>query len=106
MEKKANATKFVAGRRLIAYAKAYANKERQMETGRRVKLFKNGRNQAVRIPREYELPGNEAILRKEGGRLVIEPASPQSLLAVLKTLKPIKDTLPAVKDRAPEPVDL
>jgi hypothetical protein len=28
---------------------------------RHVKLFKNGRNQAVRIPREFELPGEAAI---------------------------------------------
>ena len=33
---------------------------------RHVKLFKNGRNQAVRIPREFELPGEDAIIRKEG----------------------------------------
>jgi hypothetical protein len=26
---------------------------------RRVKLFRNGRNQAVRIPREFELPGED-----------------------------------------------
>ncbi len=37
---------------------------------RHVKLFKNGRNQAVRIPREFELPGEDAIMRKEGGRLI------------------------------------
>jgi predicted nucleic acid-binding protein len=30
---------------------------------RHVKLFKNGRNQAVRIPREFELPGEDAIMR-------------------------------------------
>ena len=41
---------------------------------RHVKLFRNGRNQAVRIPREFELPGEDAIMRKEGERLVIEPA--------------------------------
>ena len=29
-----------------------------------VKLFRNGRNQAVRVPREFELPGSEAIMRK------------------------------------------
>jgi virulence-associated protein VagC len=46
-------------------------------SGRRVKLFKNGRNQAVRIPREFELPGSDAIIRKEGERLVIEPAPHQ-----------------------------
>ena len=46
---------------------------------RQVKIFKNGRNQAVRIPREFELPGEDAIMRKEGERLIIEPAPPSSL---------------------------
>ncbi len=50
---------------------------------RHVKLFKNGRNQAVRIPREFELPGDEAVMRKEGDRLIIEVAPPKSLMAVL-----------------------
>ncbi|PJB30730.1 MAG: VapB, partial [Deltaproteobacteria bacterium CG_4_9_14_3_um_filter_65_9] len=31
-----------------------------MPGDRHVRLFKNGRNQALRIPREFELPGNEA----------------------------------------------
>ena len=53
---------------------------------RRVKLFRNGRNQAVRIPREFELPGKDALMRKEGERLVIEPAKAVSLLEVLATL--------------------
>jgi hypothetical protein len=39
-----------------------------------VRLFRNGRNQAVRIPVEFELPGDEAILRREGDRLVIRNA--------------------------------
>ena len=34
---------------------------------KRVSLFRNGRNQAVRIPREFELPSKEAILRSENG---------------------------------------
>ena len=38
----------------------------------RVKLFTNDRNQAVRIPCEFELPGQDAIVRKEGERLIIE----------------------------------
>ena len=42
-------------------------------TERHVRLFRNGRNQAVRIPREFELEGDEAIMRKEGGRLILEP---------------------------------
>ena len=43
------------------------------QTERHVRLFRNGRNQAVRIPREFELEGEEAIMRKEGGRLIVEP---------------------------------
>lgn len=73
---------------------------------RRVKLFRNGRNQAVRIPREFEFPGDEAIMRKEGERLVIEPASPESLLAVLSTLAPIEEDFPPIRDMPPEQVDL
>ena len=76
-------------------------------TGRRVKLFKNGRNQAVRIPREFELPGSEAVMRKEGKRLVIEPVVPRrSLLELLATLEPIEDDFPSIEDLPPDPVDL
>ena len=77
-----------------------------MTAERRVKIFRNGRNQAVRIPREFELPGEDAIMRREGGRLVIEPAAPQSLLALLRTLKPIDEDFAPVPDPAPGPVDL
>ena len=44
-----------------------------MSVERKVSLFRNGRNQAVRIPREFELPGEEAVMRKEGARLILEP---------------------------------
>jgi antitoxin VapB len=37
---------------------------------RHVRLFRNGRNQAIRIPRDLELPGEEAIIRREGARLI------------------------------------
>jgi antitoxin VapB len=73
---------------------------------RRVKLFRNGRNQAVRIPREFELSGEEAILRKEGERLIIEPAPPRSLLALLATLQPIDDEFPLIPELPTDSVDL
>jgi antitoxin VapB len=73
---------------------------------RYVKLFTNGRNQAVRIPRELELPGEDAIIRKEGNRLIIEPVPPRSLLALLATLEPIADDFPAIADPPPGDVDL
>ncbi|MGQ0815088.1 MAG: antitoxin [Gemmatimonadota bacterium] len=77
-----------------------------MSMERRVKLFKNGRNQAVRIPREFELPGDEAILHKEGERLIIEPARPTSLLAVLATLEALEEEFPPISDLPTDPVDL
>lgn len=73
---------------------------------RRVKLFKNGRNQAVRIPREFELPGEEAILRKEGRRLILEPPPRKSLLAVLAELEPLREDFPLIDDLPPDPVKL
>ena len=39
---------------------------------RHARLFRNGRNQAVRIPREFEFPGDEVIIRKDGDRLIVE----------------------------------
>ena len=40
---------------------------------RKVSLFRNGRSQAIRIPKEFELPGTEATIVKDGNRLIIEP---------------------------------
>ena len=73
---------------------------------RHVKIFKNGRNRAVRIPREFEFPGDDAVMRKEGDRLVIEPAKPKSLLAVLKILMPLDEDFAPIHDSPPDTVDL
>ena len=76
-----------------------------MISERHVKLFKNGRNQAVRIPREMELPGEDAVIRKEGDRLIIEPIPPKSLLAVLETLSPLDEEFPPIPELALDPVE-
>lgn len=70
-----------------------------------MRLFRNGRNQAVRIPREFELPGHDAIMRKEGGRLIIEPVPPTSLLAVLDKLSPINEKFPRIVELESDPVE-
>jgi antitoxin VapB len=77
-----------------------------MPTERSVRLFRNGRNQAVRIPRELELPGTEALIRKEGDTLILVPKRGHSLLQTLKSLKPLRESLPTVPDRPAEPVNL
>ena len=69
---------------------------------RHVRLFRNGRNQAVRIPVEFELPGNEAVMHRDGDRLVIEPVRRRGLLALLKTMRPIED-FPEIDDPIPSP---
>lgn len=77
-----------------------------MHAERHVRLFKNGSNQALRIPREFELPGEEAILRKEGDRLIVEAAPRTSLLDLLATWEPLEEDFPAIEDIPPEPVEL
>jgi antitoxin VapB len=44
-------------------------------------------------------------MRKEGDRLIIEPAPPRSLLAVLATLEPLEETFPDIADPPPEDVE-
>jgi antitoxin VapB len=77
-----------------------------MATERHVKLFRNGRNQAVRIPREFELPGEEAIMRKEGDRLIVEPVARKSLIELLRTLEPIEDDFPPIEELPYDEVEL
>ncbi|HHC72107.1 MAG TPA: AbrB/MazE/SpoVT family DNA-binding domain-containing protein [Thiotrichales bacterium] len=71
---------------------------------RHVRLFRNGRNQALRIPREFELEGEEAIIRKEGDRLIVEPVRKGKLLALLATLEPLTEPFPDIDEDLP-PLD-
>jgi antitoxin VapB len=71
---------------------------------RHIRLFRNGRNQALRIPREFELPGNTAIMRREGNRLIIEPVPAKGLLRVLHDLPEVDEAFPDV-DAGLAPLD-
>ena len=74
---------------------------------RRASLFRNGRSQAIRIPREFELPGTEVTITRESPRrLIVQAAGPKNLLELLKTLKPIREKLPPITDLPAEPFDL
>ena len=72
-----------------------------MPEPRHVRLFRNGRNQAVRIPVEFELPGDEAIMYRDGDRLVIEPVRKRGLVALLKTMKRLEEDFPEIDDPVP-----
>jgi antitoxin VapB len=77
-----------------------------MAEQRHVRLFRNGRNQAVRIPVEFELPGKEAIMHRDGDRLVIEPARKRGLVALLKVMQPMNEAFPEIDDPVPPPEDV
>ena len=77
-----------------------------METERHVRLFRNGRNQALRIPRDFELEADEAIIRKDGDKLIIEPVAKNSLLELLATWEPMEEDFPEIQDTPVEPEDI
>ena len=74
-----------------------------MTQQRHVRLFRNGRNQAVRIPVEFELPGDEAIMLRDGDRLVIEPVRKRGLVALLKSMVPLEEDFPEIDDPVLKP---
>jgi antitoxin VapB len=71
-----------------------------------VSLFRNGRNQSVRIPVEFELPGTKAIMRREGDRLVIEPVRKRGLAELLRSWEPLDEDFPEIKDAPLDPEDI
>jgi len=73
---------------------------------RHVRLFRNGRNQAVRIPREFELDGDEALMARDGDRLVITPIRRKGLLATLAGLSPLDESIPEIDENLQDPDDV
>jgi antitoxin VapB len=73
---------------------------------RKVKVFKNGRSRAIRIPKEFKLLGDELVLRQseEGGAVMITSAAPTGLIEWLKTLEPIDEQFPEIEDLPAEDV--
>lgn len=67
---------------------------------RTAKLFRNNRSQAIRIPAEFEFPGDQVLIRKDGEKLIIEPGPRLGLADVLRSLAPL-----APEDEFPENLD-
>lgn len=74
-----------------------------MKGTRHVRLFRGGRSQAIQIPAEFELPGDEALMRRDGKRLVIEPLAKRGLSALLASLEPLDEALLEIADPPPAP---
>ncbi len=73
---------------------------------RTVRLFRNNRSQAIRIPVEFELPGNQATIRRDGDCLIIAPISRKGLAALLDSWEPFDETFPDIDDPPPPPKDI
>lgn len=69
-----------------------------MNQERLVRLVKEGPNQALPIPLGFEMPGNEVVVRKKRDRLIIEPVARPSLLAWLRSRKPLDVDFPDVDE--------
>ena len=56
------------------------------------KVFKNGGSKAIRLPKEFDIPGNEVVIKQDLGVLTIHPkrARKGSLLALLRAVGPIE----------------
>lgn len=69
-------------------------------SSREAKLFRNNKSQAVRIPADFELPGDKVIIHRDGDRLIIEPVRGKNLLDVLAGLEPLgpEDLFPDIDD--------
>ncbi|RWA52899.1 twitching motility protein PilT [Cupriavidus sp. UYMSc13B] len=65
---------------------------------RRVRLFRRSGNQTILIPREFELQGSEAVLRREANRLIIEPVVAMPLRLLLAQWEPIDVDWPKIED--------
>jgi len=61
-------------------------------------LFRDGQNQIIRILKEFEMSCDEAIIRREGKRLILEPAKRKDLLSVMGESEPLDDDSPDVEN--------
>ncbi|MDP8568370.1 antitoxin [Methylophilus aquaticus] len=76
------------------------------------KLFRNNRSQAVRIPVEFELPGDRVLIHREGNKLIIEPVTrPDNLAELLAEWRqepPLapEDQFPTIDDMPAKPENI
>ena len=54
----------------------------------------------MRIPADFEMPGDRVMIHRDGDRLILEPVRRRSLLAVLAELEPLgpEDQFPDIDD--------
>ena len=76
---------------------------KHQDTGREARLFRDNNRQTLRIPADYEIPGDRVMIRRDGERLIIEPVRTKNLLEVLADLHPLgtEDEFPDIDGSLP-----
>ncbi len=65
------------------------------------KLFKNGQSQAVRLPKEFRMPGDEVYIKRQGQAIVLLPIE-KSWDTLFDSLKHFEKDLKIVRDQPKE----
>jgi antitoxin VapB len=69
---------------------------------RTARLFRNGRNQAVRLPVEFEIDADEVTVRREGNQIVLIPR-PRSWMSYFSTARTLSEDFPDhIDDQLPQ----
>lgn len=80
--------------------------EADRPVSKEARLFRNNRSQAVRIPVEFELPGDRVLIHRDGDRLVIEPMRKPGLLGLVASWTPLEVDLSETLDPEVRPEDI
>ncbi len=76
------------------------------------KLFRNNRSQAVRIPVEFEFPGDRVMIHREGSKLIIEPVTePMNIIELLAQWRKdgplgLEEQFPSIDDMPAQSEDI
>ncbi|MBB1248179.1 antitoxin [Rhizobium sp. G21] len=66
---------------------------------RHVKIVLKDGHRAVEIPEEFDFPGDEVTMRKEGDRIILEPKrEDRDLFEWLRSLEPLDEEFPDVDE--------
>lgn len=76
-----------------------------MHEEREIRLFRNGRNRAVRIPVEWDVFGDTVAMRRDGNRVTIDLVRPKlSLADLLDSFETLDEEWPELPDPPPDPI--
>lgn len=70
-----------------------------------VQLIKEGTQQTLLIPSEFNLSATKFTIREEDGKFILEPIKEQSLIEFLSSLEDLEEDFPDIEDNDLLPLD-